>query len=149
MTLDRVEPRPSFSVLASDISTKALAAAQRGVYKLAVVDSLPRDLLRRYFEKGVGEQQGLARISADVRRLVDFRHLNFLEIGDLGERFDVIFCRNVMIYFDLAVQQRVVSMLERHLRPNGHLLISHSESLNGVTHQLRWVAPAIYQRGNV
>jgi len=58
----------------------------------------------------------------------------------------VIFCRNVMIYFDRDVQQRVVSLLERHLVPGGYLFISHSESLNGTTHGLRWVAPAVYQR---
>jgi len=72
--------------------------------------------------------------------------LNLLEIGDLQRRFDVIFCRNVMIYFDRAVQQRVVSMLERHLAPGGFLFISHSESLNGVKHGLKWMAPAVYRR---
>jgi chemotaxis protein methyltransferase CheR len=147
MTLDRVEPRPAFSILASDISTKALATARAGVYKMATVQSLSLDTLRRYFQKGMGKQEGLARIAPDVQRGVEFRHMNLLEIGDLGTRFDVIFCRNVMIYFDIPVQQRVVTMLERHLRPGGHLLISHSESLNGVKHQMQWVAPAIYQRG--
>ena len=74
--------------------------------------------------------------------------MNLLEIGDLGEQFDVIFCRNVMIYFDRDVQQRVVSMLERHLAPGGYLFISHSESLNGIDHRLRWVAPAVYRRAD-
>ena len=86
------------------------------------------------------------RTLAHVRRLIEYRQLNFLEASDLGERFEVIFCRNVMIYFDRDVQQRVVSLLERHLTPGGYLFISHSESLNGTTHGLRWVAPAIYQR---
>ena len=76
-----------------------------------------------------------------------FRNLNLLDINDVGEQFDVIFCRNVMIYFDKAVQQRVVTMLEHHLKPGGYLFISHSESLNGVTHGLHWMAPAVYQRG--
>jgi chemotaxis protein methyltransferase CheR len=133
-------------LLASDLSTKALGAARSGVYKMERVSSIPRDLLRKYFEKGMREQEGLARVSPAVRRAIEYRQLNLLEIGDLGERFDVIFCRNVMIYFDRDVQQRVVSMLERHLAAGGHMFISHSESLNGIEHQMRWVAPAVYQR---
>jgi chemotaxis protein methyltransferase CheR len=69
-----------------------------------------------------------------------------LEIGDLGERFDVIFCRNVLIYFDRSIQQGVVRRLEERLAPGGYLFTSHSESLNGVTHGLTWVAPAVYRR---
>jgi chemotaxis protein methyltransferase CheR len=138
-------PALDLHLVASDLSTKALRAAHEGVYKLASVEGLPRDVLQKYFEKGLGAQAGLARVAADVRRRVAFRRLNLLEIGDLGERFDVIFCRNVMIYFDRTIQQRVVSMLERHLAPSGFLCISHSESLNGLNHRLRWIAPAIYQ----
>lgn len=147
MTMRMRAPGVSYEILGSDISTKALAAARAGVYKLSAVQNLPRSVLRRFFERGLGEQDGLARVHQDLRQDVRFRHLNLLEIADLGERFDVIFCRNVMIYFDRAVQQRVVTMLERHLVPGGHLFISHSESLNGLTHGLTWVAPATFQRG--
>jgi chemotaxis protein methyltransferase CheR len=135
-----------FTMLASDLSTKALATARGGIYKMERVKDLPLDVLRRHFERGMGPQQGLARVSASLRRRIEFAQLNLLEIGDLGRRFDVIFCRNVMIYFDRIVQQRVVTMLERHLRPNAYLFISHSESLNGISHGLKWVAPAVYQR---
>ncbi len=138
--LDRVR------VLASDLSTKALARARAAVYPMEKVEELPIDVLRRHFEKGLGPQAGTARVQAPVRKPVEFQQLNLLEIGDLGRRFDVIFCRNVMIYFDKPVQQRVVSMLERHLIPGGYLFISHSESLNGISHGLRWVAPAVYVR---
>lgn len=147
MSMQMRAPQVPYSILGSDISTKALAAARAGVYKLAAVQAMPRETLRRFFEKGLGEQDGLARVNRELRRGLTFRHLNLLEIDDLGERFDVIFCRNVMIYFDKQVQQRVVSMLERHLAPGGHLFISHSESLNGLTHGLTWAGPATYQRG--
>ena len=133
-------------ILASDLSTKALAAASTGVYKMERVAGIPLDVLRRHFERGLGKQTGQARVAAHVRRLIEYRQLNFLEASDLGERFEVVFCRNVMIYFDRDVQQRVVSLLERHLAPGGYLFISHSESLNGTSHGLRWVAPAVYQR---
>lgn len=147
MTLQSRAPQVTYQILGSDISTKALAAARAGVYKLSSVQSLPKDVLKRFFEKGMGEQDGLARVNREVRRNITFRHLNLLEIDDLGERFEVIFCRNVMIYFDRPIQQRVVTMLERHLAPGGHLFISHSETLNGVAHGLKWVAPATFQRG--
>jgi chemotaxis protein methyltransferase CheR len=140
------EDRAQVRILASDLSTKVLKAAREGVYKLDRVEGLPRELLRRHFEKGMGAQDGLCRVNARIRQLVEFDRLNLLEITDLGRRFDVIFCRNVMIYFDRAVQQKVVSMLERHLAPNGWLLISHSESLNGIQHGLQWSAPAVYRR---
>ena len=133
-------------IFASDLSTKVLRTAREGVYRMERVEGLPREVLRKHFEKGLGEQAGLCRVGPKVRSLVEFDRLNLLEIADLGRRFDVIFCRNVMIYFDRAVQQRVVSMLERHLTPDGWLFISHSESLNGIDHGLQWCGPAIYRR---
>jgi len=133
-------------ILASDISTKALRTARDGVYRMHRVTGLRSEVLRRHFEKGLGEQAGLARVQPRLRAVVEFQRLNLLEVADLGSRFDVIFCRNVMIYFDRAIQQRVVNMLEQHLAPNGWLFLSHSESLTGIKHGLRWVGPAVYQR---
>ena len=133
-------------LLASDMSTKALATAKNGVYRLDKMTDVPKALLPKYFEKGLGAQAGLARVQPSLRRLVEFRALNLLEVTSLGQQFDFIFCRNVMIYFDKAVQQRVVSMLERHLAPGGYLFIAHSESLNGITHDLATIAPAAFQR---
>jgi chemotaxis protein methyltransferase CheR len=148
MTLAEALPTgpEGFRLLASDLSTKVLATARSGVYKMERVKDIPLHVLRRHFERGTGAQEGLARVVLPLRQRVEFAQLNLIEIGDLGRRFDLIFCRNVMIYFDRAVQQRVVAMLERHLRPGAYLFISHSESLNGITHGLRWVAPAVYQR---
>jgi chemotaxis protein methyltransferase CheR len=133
-------------LLASDLSTKALRTARSGVYRMDRVEGVPLEVLRRHFERGLGAQAGYARVADHVRRMVEFRQLNLLSMPPLHETFDVIFCRNVMIYFDRDVQQRVVAMLERYLSPGGYLFISHSESLNGVTHGLSWIAPAVYQR---
>jgi chemotaxis protein methyltransferase CheR len=133
-------------LLASDISTKALKAARAAVYPMAKVADVPVPLLRSYFEKGLGEQAGLARVKAPLRQLVEFRALNLLEVNTLGRQFDFIFCRNVMIYFDKAIQQRVVTMLERHLAPGGYLFIAHSESLNGISHGLEPMVPAVFRK---
>ena len=140
------DPRGRARIFASDLSTKALRTARGGVYGMDRVDGLPRDVLKRHFEKGMGARAGLVRVHPRLLAAVTFERLNLLEIGDLGRRFEVIFCRNVMIYFDRTIQQKVVSMLERHLKPGGWLLISHSESLNDIEHDLRWVAPAVYRR---
>jgi chemotaxis protein methyltransferase CheR len=135
-----------FDLLASDLSTKVLAIARQGVYKMDRVQGMPPALLRKYFQRGLGEQEGLARVAPEVRQRIQYRALNLIAMDRLDKVFDFIFCRNVMIYFDRPVQQRVVSMLERHLAPGGYLFISHSESLNGIVHGMTWIAPAIYRR---
>lgn len=133
-------------LLASDLSTKILKVAQQGVYRTERVQNVPLEVLRRHFEKGLGAQDGTVRVSKAVRQMVEFRQINLIDASPPGSPFEFIFCRNVMIYFDQAVQQRVVDGLERRLAPNGYLFISHSESLSGVRHSLKWVAPAIYQK---
>jgi len=133
-------------LMATDLSTKALSAASAGIYKAARLDELPPGY-RKYFSKGIGSQNGLVRLTPVVRNLVEFKWLNLLEPAGAPASQDVIFCRNVMIYFDHAVQQRVIASLERQLAPGGYLVVSHSESLGSVDHGLRWVAPSIYQRG--
>lgn len=133
-------------LLASDLSTRALAAARAGTYASDRVTDVPRHTLRRYFERGIGEQDGLVRVKAPVRSLIEFRRLNLMEIQVLGRSFDFIFCRNVMIYFDRDARQRAVSMLERHLAPEGFLFVSHSESLSEIDHRLERCAVGVYQR---
>ena len=134
-------------LLASDISTRAVARASAGVYRADRLADLPRHLVLKYFQKASGAQAGLLQISAPVRQLIEFRRLNLLQPAPPGPPFDFIFCRNVMIYFDRAAQQRVIDTLERRLARGGHLFVSHSEGLNSLRHGLTWVAPAVYRRG--
>jgi chemotaxis protein methyltransferase CheR len=133
-------------LLASDISTRALATASAGTYASDRIVGVPKLVLRRYFQRGLGEQAGLVRVKEQVRNLIEFRRLNLMDIQLLGRTFDFIFCRNVMIYFDRDARQRAVSMLERHLAPNGFLFVSHSESLSEIQHGLDRCAPGVYQR---
>lgn len=133
-------------VLASDLSTKALAVAQAGVYKAQRVQDVPRELARKYFEKAPELPAGCVRVVEPLRRAVEFRQMNLLDATRPARTFDFIFCRNAMIYFDRPVQQRVVQALERRLAPGGYLFVSHSESLNSIQHGLTWIAPAVYRR---
>jgi chemotaxis protein methyltransferase CheR len=133
-------------LLASDISSRAIGRASAGLYRADRLAELPRHLVLKYFQKATGAHPGFLQISAQVRQLIEFRRLNLLQPAPPGPPFDFIFCRNVMIYFDRAAQQRVIETLERRLAHGGYLFVSHSEGLNGLQHGLTWVAPAIYRR---
>jgi chemotaxis protein methyltransferase CheR len=134
-------------LLASDLSTRAVARASAGIYRADRTSGMPRHLLLKYFQKAVGAQPGLLQVAAPIRQLIEFRHLNLLQPAPPGPPLDFIFCRNALIYFDRAAQQRAIDTLESRLAIGGYLFISHSESLNGLRHGLTWVAPAVYRRG--
>ena len=129
----------------TDISTRVLEVAQRGVYEADRLATIPAELLRRHFQRGVKQWDGHFRVKDELRRRVNFQHLNLLA-GDypFPRPFDLVFCRNVMIYFDRPTQETLVRQLAEKLSPGGHLLVGHSESLSGVKHTLKLVQPAIY-----
>ena len=133
-------------VLATDISTRVLARAQRGLFENDRVASLGRDYLRRYFLKGAGEWSDWFMVKKPVRERMEFKRLNLVEGFHQPGKFPVIFCRNVMIYFDAKTQAKVVNSLSECLEPGGYLFIGHSESLGSLAHDLTFVAPAIYRR---
>ena len=133
-------------LLASDISSRAIERAAAGVFRSDRTAEMPRHLVLKYFQKASVPQPGVLQVAPPVRQMIEFRRLNLLHAPPPGPPFDFIFCRNVMIYFDRAAQQRVVDALEARLARGGYLFISHSESLNGLEHGFTWVAPAIYRR---
>lgn len=138
--------RPQLRILATDISSKALAEARRGVYPAAKLESLPPGWLRAFFLRGDGQWKGWYRVKPEIARLIEFRRVNLIEQTSHTELFRVIFCRNVMIYFDKPTQQKLVGRLAAHLEPGGYLFIGHSESLTGIEHPLVYVRPTIYRR---
>ena len=137
---------PKLRILATDISSKALAEARRGVYAAAKVENLAPAWLRTYFLRGEGRWEGYYRVKPEVAQRIEFRRLNLIEQASDTEFFRVIFCRNVMIYFDKPTQQKLVARLAAQLEPGGYLLIGHSESLTGVDHPLSYVRPTIYRK---
>lgn len=135
-----------WEVLASDISTRVLEHARQGHYPMARAERIPQDWLRQYCLRGVGSKAGWFAISKRLRQRVEFRSLNLVEpLPDIG-LFDVIFLRNVMIYFDADTKREVSNRLLQRLRPGGYLLVGHSESLHGMHRQLNPMAPSIYRR---
>jgi len=133
-------------ILATDISTKALAAAKSAVYPAERFSAVPPGWLRQYLLRGEGRWQGWYRVKPEVRREVEFARLNLVEPFSQPSLFPVIFCRNVMIYFDKATQEAVVNRLAACLEPGGYLFIGHAESLTGIRHDLTYVRPAIYRK---
>jgi chemotaxis protein methyltransferase CheR len=120
---------PPVSIVATDIDTKVLETASSGVYPFERVEKLSQERLRRFFQKGKGERSGFVRVRPELRRLIDFKPLNLLGPGwPVKGPFDVIFCRNVMIYFDKPSQSRILSRFVPLLKPDGLLFAGHSEN---------------------
>jgi chemotaxis protein methyltransferase CheR len=110
------------------------------------IEGIPRHYLSRFCLKGVREQEGTFLIERALRNRVSFSQVNLNEtLPKLGE-FDVIFLRNVMIYFDMPTKQKVVARMLPLLRPGGYFLVSHSESLNGITDALKMITPSVYRK---
>ncbi len=143
--LETLGPAVQVRVLATDISTRALAAAREAVYDAERVEALPPGWPRRYFLKGNGHWQGWYRVKPEFRALVECRRFNLMSEIPPSARFPVIFCRNVMIYFDKPRQCDVVRRLATALAGGGYLFIGHSESLAGIDHGLQYVQPAVYR----
>ncbi|WP_036979121.1 CheR family methyltransferase [Providencia alcalifaciens] len=123
-------------VIASDIDTEVLEKAKQGIYRVEELKTLTALQRQRYFMKGVGEYEGFARVKPALSNMIEFRYLNLTE-GDwqLQHRFDAIFCRNVMIYFDKEMQIKLLERFAPLLKPDGLLFIGHSENISQLTKQ--------------
>ncbi|MEW6658505.1 MAG: protein-glutamate O-methyltransferase CheR [Thermodesulfobacteriota bacterium] len=133
-------------IYASDINTQVLNQAQRGIYPLSRVEPLSPEWRRRFFQKGVNQFEGYVRVKPEVKQMVEFFRLNLMEPFPFKEGFDVIFCRNVMIYFEKSTQTELVRKFHHCLKPGGYLFIGHSESLCNISHQFAYVKPTIYRK---
>jgi chemotaxis protein methyltransferase CheR len=136
-----------FKVLATDLSTTVLAKAARGVFAVDVVRPVPADLQRKYFMKSRDRASKTMRIVPELRQFVEFRRLNFMD-ADYGmtQKVDVVFCRNVIIYFDRATQEQIMQKLAAQLVPGGYAFVGHSETLHDMDLPLVAVAPALYRK---
>ena len=135
-----------WEVLCSDVNATVIEQAKTGIYPEMRARSIPEGYLRRFCRKGVGPEQGNIRVVAELRDRVDFFTLNLHEtFADIGQ-FDLIFLRNVLIYFENETKQKVLERIAGKLKPDGVLFVGHSESLHGITERFLPVKPAIYRR---
>lgn len=140
-------PRFRFSILGTDISGEVLRTAAAGIYAHDKVAPVPLPLRKRYLLKSRDAKKDLVRVVAELRDLVEFRRVNFMS-RDLGIRsvMDVVFCRNVLIYFDRDNQEAILNRICSHLMPGGYLFTGHSETLNGLDVPLVQAASTVYRK---
>ena len=141
--------RPDFrvAITASDICTQVLQTAKTAIYPEERTDPIPLNLKKKYLLRSREQNRSLVRISPMLRSLVTFRRINFMD-DDLGlsEKMDIIFCRNVVIYFDKPTQQTLMRKFHKQLRPGGYLFIGHSETLSGLDVDFKAVASTVYRK---
>lgn len=136
-----------FSVLATDVCTVVLTRAAAGIFKSDLLKPVPQELRRKYFMRSRDPQSDLLRVVPEVRALIEFRRVNFMDSDfGLADRPEIVFCRNVIIYFDRPTQIRLLEKLTRQLAPGGYFFSGHSESLQGMDLPLLPVAPSVYKK---
>lgn len=133
-------------VLGTDISNQMLEIAGKAAYRKDAIQDLPPHLIYKYFIRQNSGAGNFYSVNNAVRKMVRLARLNLIEQWPMKGLFNVIFCRNVMIYFDRATQQSLINRFYEYLEPGGYLFVGHSEGLSAIKHKLRYVKPAIYQK---
>lgn len=147
MVLNEQIKNGAYEVIASDISMRMLHRGQQAVYPMERLRQVPQNYLHKYCLKGEGEQAGNIMVCRSLRSKVSFRQINLNEaLPNLGSHVDIIFLRNIMIYFQAETKRAIVRRLYEKLSKGGYLFIGHSESLNGISNDFEQVQPAIYKK---
>ncbi|RLA07561.1 MAG: chemotaxis protein CheR [Gammaproteobacteria bacterium] len=149
MVVSEVMPKNStwdIKILATDLDTQVLATAKRGVYGPDRTSGLSPQRLKRWFTAGKGDQQGKVRVVPELQQMITFKQLNLMHDWPMRGPFDVVFCRNVVIYFDKPTQRVLFQRIAELMPAASHLLIGHSETLFNVSEQFELIGKTIYQR---
>ncbi|MCB1754031.1 MAG: protein-glutamate O-methyltransferase CheR [Gammaproteobacteria bacterium] len=133
-------------ILATDLDTNVVKTAGNGIYDEKRVEGMASQRLKRWFQSGTGPNNGKVRVHPDLQKIITFRKLNLMHAWPMRGQFDLIFCRNVVIYFDKPTQKRLFERYAELLKPNGHLVIGHSESLHNVSSQFELIRQTIYRK---
>ena len=129
---------------ATDISTNVLKTGSDGIYPVERAKMLPEHLLKKYFQKGYRKWEGHIRVKNVLKEMVKFRRFNLITDALPQQQYDVVFCRNVFIYFDIPTKTMIVERLFNIIKKKGYLVIGGAESLNNLTHRFKYVKPSIY-----
>lgn len=138
----------AWEIIGTDISSRILQKAKRGLYPYSSLEKIPKPLVKKYCLKGKGEFEDTILIDPVLRKKIQFMKLNLIKplpVAQLG-KFNVVFLRNVMIYFDIQTKERLLEQVSNFLLPGGFLFTSHSESLSGIKNNLKLIQPSIYQK---
>lgn len=137
---------PPVKILATDLDTQVLETAKKGIYAIENIRQLSSLQKSRFLLRGTGSQEGHVIVRSELRSLITFKQLNLLSDWPMKDKFDVIFCRNVMIYFDKVTQYRLLEMLAKHLSKGGLLVVGHSESFPEASHIFKLDKQTVYVR---
>ncbi|MBU3737368.1 MAG: methyltransferase domain-containing protein [Rhodoferax sp.] len=138
---------PHVKVIASDIDSKVLATATRGVYRVDGLRGLSQEQVRQFFLRGKGANEGLVRIKPEVRQMIEFVNINLVRDGwPITELFDAVFCRNVMIYFDFQTQRQVLERIHRVMKPGALLFVGHAENFSDARDIFVLQGKTVYER---
>ena len=140
------QPGFRYRIMATDISTRVLEQAKLGVYTDDKICKVPTIYLKKYFQRGVGRSAGYVKIKANIRNKVAFNHFNLMGKFPWNENLDIIFCRNVMIYFNRETQQELARKFYNALIPGGYLFIGHSESISSLSHEFVQLDATVYKK---
>lgn len=146
MVLNETLGPTGWELTASDLSVRVLETARQGLYRMQRLEQMPPEYLKKYCRRGVGPYEGMFIVDPELRQKVNFVQHNLLDKAAHLGQFDIIFLRNVMIYFDTEVKKQVLANLYAQMQPSGWLVTSHSESLIGLDTSLKSVRPSIYRR---
>lgn len=133
-------------IIATDISTRVVNTAIKGIYPAEKVGNISAALLKKYFQVGQGNWNGYYRVKKEIKVMIDFMRFNLMDTIRYNDPFDIIFCRNVMIYFDKTTQSNMVSKFYECLKDGGYLFVGRSESLTGLNHHYKYVEPSVYRK---
>jgi chemotaxis protein methyltransferase CheR len=138
---------PNFKLSASDIDSKVLATAAHGIYKVDAMKGMGPERMQRFFLRGKGNNSGYARVKPELQKMIDFLSVNLImDDWPFREPFDIVFCRNVMIYFDAATQRKVLERIHRVMRPGGMLFVGHAENFTESRDLFSLKGKTVYER---
>jgi chemotaxis protein methyltransferase CheR len=133
-------------ILATDISTSVLETAIKGIYSEEKLKDISPAIIKSYFQSGTGKWKGFFRVKKELRDMVHYKRFNLMEEPPEDIYFDVIFCRNVMIYFDKTTQGALVGRMYRCILKGGYFFVGHSESLTSLNHHFKYIEPSVYRK---
>lgn len=136
----------TWELMATDICSKVVEQARTGMYRAERIENMPKDYLKRFCRRGIGAYEGMLAIAPSLRNQVRFELHNLLHARPADEKYDVVFLRNVLIYFDAPTKQKVLNHILNTLRPGGWLILGHCESVQGLNVPVNTVRPSVYRK---
>ncbi len=133
-------------ILASDLDSDVVKIASAGVYEEKRIEGMSRERVRKWFYRGTGANAGRVKVRPELNKLITFKQLNLIDPWPINGSFDIVFCRNVIIYFNKETQSALFERFAQKINPNGHLIIGHSENLNKITNRFELIEKTIYKK---